>query len=47
MFLHGVETRFNRGDQNNDNIDDEEINNYGLSIFSQRIRWCPILTTNP
>ncbi|KAA0032050.1 uncharacterized protein E6C27_scaffold223G00070 [Cucumis melo var. makuwa] len=39
MYLHGIETMCNRGDQNNDNIDDEEINNCGLSIFSQHIRW--------
>ncbi|KAL4017626.1 hypothetical protein IC575_021184 [Cucumis melo] len=39
MYLRGIETRFNRGDRNNDDIDDEEINNCGLSIFSQHIRW--------
>ncbi|KAA0036187.1 uncharacterized protein E6C27_scaffold69G00560 [Cucumis melo var. makuwa] len=39
MYLRGIETRFNRGDQNNDDINDEEINNRGLSIFSQHIRW--------
>ena len=37
--FRGIETRFNRGDRNNDDIDDEEINNCGLSIFSQHIRW--------
>ena len=50
MYLRGIETRFNKGDQNNDSIDDNEINNRGLSIFFQHIRWvrwCPILTTNP
>ncbi|KAA0060321.1 uncharacterized protein E6C27_scaffold22G001050 [Cucumis melo var. makuwa] len=39
MYLRGIETRYNRGDRNNDDIDDEEINNCGLSIFSQHIRW--------
>ncbi|TYK04284.1 Transposon, En/Spm-like protein [Cucumis melo var. makuwa] len=38
MYLRDIETRFNRGDRNNDDIDDEEINNYGLSIFSQHVR---------
>ncbi|TYK28599.1 uncharacterized protein E5676_scaffold2030G00110 [Cucumis melo var. makuwa] len=39
MYLRGIETWLNRGDRNNDDIDDEEINNCGLSIFSQHIRW--------
>ena len=39
MYLRGIATRFNRGDRNNDDINDEEINNCGLSIFSQHIRW--------
>ncbi|KAL0560127.1 hypothetical protein IC582_000521 [Cucumis melo] len=39
MYVRGIETRFNRGDRNNDDIDDEEINNCGQSIFSQHIRW--------
>ncbi|KAA0059144.1 uncharacterized protein E5676_scaffold201G00310 [Cucumis melo var. makuwa] len=38
MYLRGIETRFNRGDRNNDDIDEEEINNCGQSIFSQHIR---------
>ncbi|TYJ98779.1 hypothetical protein E5676_scaffold156G00880 [Cucumis melo var. makuwa] len=37
-WIYPIE-RFNRGDRNDEDIDDEEINNSGLSIFSQHIRW--------
>ncbi|XP_022154246.1 uncharacterized protein LOC111021544 [Momordica charantia] len=37
MYLHGIETRFNRIERNYDNVEDVENNNE-LSVFSGRVR---------